>query len=134
MFIIWIKIISLVLAVDVRIFFHFVGKFKMSCLLRVNKVRSIWTIFLTEQWRQLLLTQSLLSLFGTAFKCIIYNWRQNQNSRDKMGGGGCKTTICRRIHTFIAIDTIDSRNYIHCMWFGECIDVGSKYSLYKILV
>lgn len=130
MLIIWIKIISLVLAVDVRIFFHFVDKFKMSCLLKVNKVRSIWTSFLTKQWRQLLLTQSLLSLF---WHCL-YNWRQNQNSRDKMRGGGCKTTLCRRMQTFIAIDTIDSRNYIHCMWFGECIDVGSKYSLYKILV
>lgn len=31
------------------------------------------------------------------------------------GGGVCKTTLCRRMQTFIAIDKIDSRNYIHCM-------------------
>lgn len=129
MLIIWIKIISLVLAVDVRIFFHFVDKFKMSCLLRVNKVRSIWTIFLTKQWRQLLLTQSLLSLF---WHCL-YNWRQNQNSRDKMRGGDAKqhfVAVCKR--SLPSIRSIQETIFIVCDLAN--VDVGSKYSLYKILV
>lgn len=68
------------------------------------------------------------SIIGTAFNCIIYNRRQNQNSMETIWGGGAKLPLCRRIHTFIVTDTIESRNCIHCMWFGEYIDVGSKYS------
>lgn len=49
-------------------------------------------------------------------------------------GGGCKIIICCCINMFIVIDMIDLRNDIFCMWFGECIDVGSKYSFYKILM
>lgn len=69
-----------------------------------------------------------MSLLLALLLIVLYTIEGKTKIQWRRYGGGAKLPLCRRIHTFIVTDTIESRNCIHCMWFGEYIDVGSKYS------
>lgn len=118
-FIIWIKIISLVSAVNLRIIFHFVDKFMHELFLRINQVRSIWTIFFYKKKKKIKTTSfntiPYESIIGTAFNCIIYNRRQNQNSMETIWG--CKIT------------SLPPNTHIHCHRYDR---IKKLYSLYVV--